>query len=236
MKKLCALLALMCLTNTLIADDYFVPYQIELHDGFLMGQDSQNIIFHNGNFIQKIKIKRHSSNIVKVSFFIPCFSGRRLTAEEKLEEMTVWNGTSFNLYYEDSRQMITVPVISTNIFEQKIVRDSTYKMSFSTVPVQSHDLEQFRGKYLKFVTLDSRVQQSGLQSILRHPHYSKTIWHDYLAVFRHADFTVVELENRFKIKFDSNGQIELGVYVDGSRVNAIRMESNGTYVSKMEYE
>lgn len=209
-------------TSSVFADSYTIDYTIILDATYLLGQDTQNVIVHNGKFARKLKLINGVTNSISISYFVPCFSGRSMTTEERVEEMLIWNGSHYNIYYESAKMLISVPAVTIDLFKDRIKSDSVYLIPFTQSTPTEQDLNQFRAIYLKFMNLKAIVNLKGLESVIENPIFAKDIIRHYLPMFRLRDFSLGELENIFKMALPKESSVEIFGYLDGIRKLTIK--------------
>lgn len=235
MKILISLLLLLW-ASSLSADVYSISYTLKLDESFLLGNDSVNLVLHNGRFLKKLKLKRGTDLEIDMEYLIPCFSGRRLSVAEQNDETLEWNGSTYNFYYEDSRQMISVPAITTDIRMVPLRSDSTYSLSLDATAITDFEQAQFRRLYYDFVSMSAVVAQSGIQTVLEGVNSKfRNVIYGYLNLIRFDNFTVKEVESLFKLDLPDTGTVTLNRYYDGKVIGKVKIITTSGYLKAVRY-
>lgn len=235
MKFLISLLLLFQATG-LSADAFSIPYVLRLDESFFMGNDSVNLVLHNGRFLKKLKLKRGESLDIKMEYIIPCFSGRSRSAAEQRTEALEWNGSTYNFYYEDSRQMFSVPAITTDFRTVRIRADSIYEVRLNITDISAFEQAQFRRLYYDFVSVSAFVAQTGIKAALEGgSSKSRNSILGHLALIRFDNFTAQEIASMFKINLPDTGTVVLDRFYDGKVMGEIKIITSDGYIRAIRY-
>lgn len=217
------LLLLLCLGSTeLLADVVVINYQIRLSDDFLLGQDSAMVVFQHGKKLKRLKLVKNRRMVLKVDHVITCPVGRAsIDSFEGQEELRKWNGSTYNFYFPDLGQTISVPSVAKDITGRSIKADSTYLIGLNQVVPPEDEIEQSRelindhvGRYGVFANVDLR------RFLIRDP-FSK-IFKDCIRELDVKGFTVQELNQLLSTNLPDNGITFIETYSKGRRSNRIR--------------
>lgn len=167
-----------------------------------------------------------------MNHFIPCFSGRYLSELEKLNEIREWNGITINFYYPVQQRMISVK--SPSIKFSKLEKDSTYRIEFDQSEISELDRVNFQNMYINFVKIESQIKSKGFKNIAKHPYYSRQLKYNYLNRMDFTNYTVIEIENVFKMDVNDNETTEVDLYLDGSSRGLIYIRTKNGYIKSVE--
>lgn len=214
----------------LYADSDMINYSLKLSDEFLLGNDSINVVIQNGKHMTKLKLIKGARMEVGMSHFIPCFSGRNLTEQKKIQEIAEWNGISYTFYYPDQNRCIVIQSVVSNF--KNLKKGSKFELELVQIEQNELDRNNFKKLYLKFVTIEAMIKTKGIEYTAKHPYHSKQLEYDYLNKIDLKGYSVSEIESLFRLKISDNEIYEFNLYYNGSSIRVIKIEiENGVFQS-----
>lgn len=205
-------------------------YSVVLPQEVLNGRDSAVFILHHGQHFRRFKMINGEAKRMEIRYYLPCRSGNysRLSFEK---EVTIHNGTVYNLYDVSTDRLLTLPSVANDIYGRGIKRDSVYQLTMQNIPIPPDEQLQFFD-HLKHHNGRIRLFGSArLSSLLKKNNFS-----DYFAELMQQieckDFTVAELNGMLALGLPETGEAQVTRWFNGIRFATYHFRTSAGRIEK----
>lgn len=225
--------ALFLLALPLFADDVLVHYKVELDQAFLKENDSLQLVFHHGVYFKRFKAKKGKKIILELKYLIPCRSGLSRTAAYRALERSRINGTTYNIYYEGSGDLVSVGSIGNAVAESRLDRKVVHFIKYDEELISDFERKQFDDLYQPHAAALSKFSNTILRGCLQVDMCSKS----FSLLIRQIDwkgFTAAEFNDMFSMNLPTNGFVEFELYRGGQVYTKVGVSVRTGYIRSLQ--